>query len=79
MRVASALLWLNHLQKGSNTKKLQCCFDSFGYFLHTRVVQGHSGRDKVDPSLQTMSKSRAIRLIITLVLPMIPIPSLDQL
>ena len=43
---------LNHQEKGSNKKILQYCFDSYGYILYVRAIQGHSGGNKVDPSLQ---------------------------
>ena len=32
-------VWIDHL-------------DSYGYFLYMRSIQGHSGKNKVDPSLQ---------------------------
>ena len=43
---------LNHPEKGSNKKRLQYCVDSYGYILHMRAIQGHSGGNKVDLSAQ---------------------------
>ena len=37
---------------GGNKKILQYCTDSSGEFLYLRALQGHSGRNPVDPSLQ---------------------------
>ena len=33
-------------------KRCKCCVDSNGYLLHMRAIQGHSGGNRVDPSLQ---------------------------
>ena len=43
---------LNHLQRGSNKKRFQCCLDSDGHILLLRAIQRHSGRDGVDLPLQ---------------------------
>ena len=45
-------VWLDHLEKGSDKKRCQYCLDSNGYLLYVRAFQGHSGGNKVDPSLQ---------------------------
>ena len=37
---------------GGNKKQFQYCNDSSGEILHLRALQGHSGRNLVDPSLQ---------------------------
>ena len=39
---------LPHLQK----RRFQYCFDAPGTFVYFRTLQGHSGRNPVDPSLQ---------------------------
>ena len=45
-------LWIDYLQRGSDKNRFQYCFDSNGYLLYMRAIQGHSGGHKVDPSLQ---------------------------
>ena len=45
-------VWLDCFGKGSNKNICQCCLDSHGYLLHMRAIQGHSGGNKVDPTLQ---------------------------
>ena len=45
-------VWLNCPEKGSNNNTFQYCLDSHGYLLHMRAIQGHSGGNKVVPSLQ---------------------------
>ena len=37
---------------GGNKKKIQYCADPSGETLYLRVLQGHSGRNLIDPSLQ---------------------------
>ena len=37
---------------GGNKKRFQYCFDSSATILYFRALQGHSGRNLVDPSLQ---------------------------
>ena len=37
---------------GGNKKRFQCCSDSSGTILYLRALQGHSGRNHIDPSLQ---------------------------
>ena len=37
---------------GGNKKRYQYCSDSSGTILYLRVLQGHSGRNLIDPSLQ---------------------------
>ena len=37
---------------GGNKKRFQYCTDSSGAILYLRVLQGHSGRNLIDPSLQ---------------------------
>ena len=37
---------------GGNKKRYQCCTDSLGTILYLRVLQGHSGRSLIDPTLQ---------------------------
>ena len=37
---------------GGNKKIFQYCNDSSGEILHIRALQGHSGRNLIDPSLQ---------------------------
>ena len=55
-------------------------FHSNAYLLHMRAIPGHSGGNKVDPSLQDNVEFRTIGLItsIRLVLLMTAIPSSDQ-
>ena len=44
--------WIDHLPRGSNKQKFQYCLDSLGKCLYMRDLQGHSGRNKVEPTLQ---------------------------
>ena len=37
---------------GGNKKRFQYCIDSSGEILYLRALQGHSGRNLIDPSLQ---------------------------
>ena len=37
---------------GGNKKRLQYCTDSSGKIVYLRALQGHSGRNLIDPSLQ---------------------------
>ena len=37
---------------GGNKKIFQCCTDSSGEILYFRALQGHSGRNLIDPALQ---------------------------
>ena len=37
---------------GGNKKQIQYCIDSSGTILYLRALQGHSGRNLIDPSLQ---------------------------
>ena len=37
---------------GGNKKRFQYCPDSSGETLYLRAIQGHSGRNLIDPSLQ---------------------------
>ena len=37
---------------GGNKKRYQYCTDSSGAILYLRALQGHSGRNLIDPSLQ---------------------------
>ena len=44
--------WIDHLPRGSNKQKFQYCLDSMGKCLYMRDLQGHSGGNKVEPTLQ---------------------------
>ena len=46
--------WKSTMAKGGgNKKRFQCCTDSSGQeILYLRALQGHSGRNLIDPSLQ---------------------------
>ena len=37
---------------GGEKKRFQYCSDSLGEILYLRALQGHSGRNLIDPSLQ---------------------------
>ena len=37
---------------GENKKRYQYCTDSSGVILYLRALQGHSGRNLIDPALQ---------------------------
>ena len=47
-------MWIDHLQTGGGQKKrFQFCTNSNGTrILYLRAIQGHSGENPVDPSLQ---------------------------
>ena len=42
----------HHGKRGGNEKRYQYCTDSSGAILYLRALQGHSGRNLIDPSLQ---------------------------
>ena len=45
--------WKSSMARGGgNKKRLQHCTDASGEILHLRALQGHSGRNLVDPSIQ---------------------------
>ena len=45
--------WKKSMARGAgNKKRNQYCTDSSGAILHLRALQGHSGRNLIDPSLQ---------------------------
>ena len=44
--------WKACLAGGGNKKIFQCCTDFSGTIVYFRALQGHSGRDLVNPSLQ---------------------------
>ena len=45
--------WKSTMAQGWGNKKIfQYCTDPSGEILHLRVLQGHSGRNLIDPSLQ---------------------------
>ena len=45
--------WTACLAAGGGAKRrLQCCIDDSGTMVHFRALQGHSGRNLIDPSLQ---------------------------
>ena len=41
-----------HNWSDGNKKRFQCCTESSGAILYLRALQGHSGRNLIDPSLQ---------------------------
>ena len=43
---------IDHLMQGSSKQRFQCGLVSAANILYLRVIQGHSGRNRVDPSLQ---------------------------
>ena len=46
-------MWKSKVAKGGGNKnKFQCCTDPSGEILYLRALQGHSGRNPIDPSLQ---------------------------
>ena len=49
-------------RKEATRKWFQYCLDSNGFILHMRAVQGHSGGNKVDPSVLDTWKFRKIGL-----------------
>ena len=44
--------WKACLAGGGNKKRFQYCTDSLGTIVYFRALQGHSGRNLIDPSLQ---------------------------
>ena len=45
--------WKSSMARGiRNKKRFQSCTDSSGEILHLQALQGHSGRNHVDPSFQ---------------------------
>ena len=46
--------WISIVEKGGPKKRIQYCLnpDSSGHFLYFRAIQGHSGRNAIDPELQ---------------------------
>ena len=44
--------WKKSMARGGNKKRYQYCTDSSGTILYLRALQGHSGRNLVDPTLQ---------------------------
>ena len=45
--------WKKTLARGGgNKKRYQCCTDTSGAILYLRALQGHSGRNLIDPSVQ---------------------------
>ena len=44
--------WKNSMAGGGQKKRFQYCSDSSGTILYLRALQGHSGRNLLDPSLQ---------------------------
>ena len=45
--------WKSSMAGGGGNKKIfQYCNDSSGAILYLRALQGHSGRNLIDPSLQ---------------------------
>ena len=45
--------WKKSMARGGrNKKRCQYCIDSSGEILYLRALQGHSGRNPIDPSLQ---------------------------
>ena len=44
--------WKKCMAGGRNKKRCQYCCDSSGTILNLRALQGHSGRNLIDPSLQ---------------------------
>ena len=45
--------WKSCLAAGGGSKRrYQCCFDNSGRILYLRALQGHSGNNLIDPTLQ---------------------------
>ena len=44
--------WKNSMAGRGHKKRFLYCSDSSGEILYLRAVQGHSGRNLIDPSLQ---------------------------
>ena len=44
--------WKSIMSRGGNKKRFQYCTDSSRTVLYLRALQGHSGRNLIDPSLQ---------------------------
>ena len=49
--------WIDYLQEGCNKNRFQYCLNSDGFILYMRAIQGHSGGNRVDPSLQNSGNS----------------------
>ena len=67
--------------EGGNKKRFQYCIDSSGEILYLRALQGHSGRNLIDPTLQDNVDSEQflrVRALITLDVQSIYIPSSIQ-
>ena len=43
--------WWDHLHRGNDKKIFQYCMNTDGFIHYMRAIQGHSGANKVDPSL----------------------------
>ena len=73
--------WKSTMAKGGgNKKRFQYCTDSSGTILYLRALQGHSGRNLKDPSLQdnVLIPDDFFKYIITLDVQSIYIPSSTQ-
>ena len=44
--------WKSSMARGGNKKRYQYCTDASGDILYLRALQGHSGRNLIDPFLQ---------------------------
>ena len=44
--------WKTCLAAGGVKRRFQCCTDASGTIVHLRALQGHSGRNLIDPSSQ---------------------------
>ena len=49
--------WIDYLQGGCNKNRFQYCLNSDGFILYMRAIQGHSGGNRVYPSLQNSGNS----------------------
>ena len=49
-------MWIDHMQRGSKKASFQYCLNSNGFIHNMRAIQGHSGGNKVDPSLLDNAK-----------------------
>ena len=45
-------MWRDYLQRGSHKKRFQYCLDPNDFILYMSAIQGHSGKNKVDTTLQ---------------------------
>ena len=63
-------MWIDHLHRGSNKKRFQCCLNSDIFTLSTRAIQGHSGETTLNFYCWLTCKLRALGIStsITLVL-----------